>query len=424
MLPIIIGLLLQVAPVGQDPNMPAPAAASQPGEGNRFFELQKKALRLTEAAKKLGNWGEHAELSRTAIEKVFQRTGWDSPEDLFAFELFRAVDSRPPWAFKERADTFFTLLSKRYHLDDDQRSRLVELVVREATGLFAEHADTILAYSTEMIEVRAAGQPFTAEQIARWTKMSEPVMAAGHRRVQEATAEFMEDLSPEQREIVAADLGAADRRIGAVQEMMQEWKEGRWEAADWGMEEDPIQTGKVAAEREGRAPQGSEPQPEASGSPSGEPLAKPSAEPAVTRRPEIEPEPATPPAPDRPAKKVSAPRKAVDADPWAKFVQAFIEKYKLEEMQRQKAWVYYDQSKERIDQVTERWGPSVAGKTGEKKSDATRLRSELDRVFAQLKLRLERLPTRVQRRDATPGEIPSPIASSTPREPATRPKAP
>jgi hypothetical protein len=422
MLPVILGLLLQVVPAGADPNTPAPPATSQRTEGNRLLELQKKALRLAEAAKKLGNWGEQAELSRTAIEKVFQRAGWDTPEDLFAFEMFRAVDSRPPWAYMERADTFFSLLSKRYRLDDDQRSQLVDLVVREATGLFAEHADTILAYSTEMIEARAAGQPFTADQIARWTKMSEPVLVDGHRRMQEATAEFMEDLSPEQREIVAADLRAADRRVGTVQEMMQEWKEGRWEAADWGMEEDPIQTGKVAAEREGRPQPGSETQPDAGDSAGTAPVPKPPAEPPATSRPEIEPEPAQPPAPDRVATKTPAPRRAVDADPWAKYVQAFIDKYKLEETQGQKAWVYYDQSKERVGQVTERWGPAVAGKAGEKKSDATRLKSELERVFAQLKLRLERLPTRVQRRDATPGEIPSPIASASASVPTSQPK--
>src|SRR5688572_27198996 len=112
MLPVILGLLLQVVPAGTDPNVPEPAPSSQPNEANRFVELQKKALRLAEAAKKLGDWNEQAALSRTAIEKVFQRAGWDTPEDLFAFEMFRAVDSRPPWAYMDRADTFFSLLSK------------------------------------------------------------------------------------------------------------------------------------------------------------------------------------------------------------------------------------------------------------------------------------------------------------------------
>lgn len=428
----IFVLLLGVqSAAAQDRESVEPAETVAPA--NRFAEMQKRISKVTALAQQLGDWSVQADLARSAVEKVFQRAGWDSEEDLFAFEMFRAMDSRPPWAMQERLDTFFSLLTGRYQLNDEQRTQLKDLFYRESLALFSQHADAILTYSTEMIEARVAGQPFTPEQVARWSKLAEPVMNDGLERMTRATEELIEDLSPEQQAVVRADLRAADRRLNAVGEMMQEWKQGRWEPSDWGMEEDPIQTGKELASREGQEPPMSEAASPEQARPSKEaPVAEPKPDtPVVAPQPAIRPDRETPakpvrPEPESPEAREREPdvragvpqpltKKPVErgkgeSDPWAKYVQAFIDKFRLEDAQRQKAWVCYDQTKDRIELAETKLKSDAGagqkpGKAALEKHDA-----ELERAFSQLKLRLERLPTRQQRRDAAPGEIPSPIA--------------
>ncbi|MBI5863357.1 MAG: hypothetical protein HZB38_02355 [Planctomycetes bacterium] len=395
----ILVMMLQTAPAPADPNDPQPATRG--AKVGRFFELQKKAREVIESAMQLGDWNEQAALSRAEIEKVFDRQGWNSEEDMFAFELIRAVDAKPPWAFVERAQTAFELLGDRYQLDEEQRVRMKELFVREAMTVFSTHGDNILTYAGEMIRTRVAGEPFSPEQIARWTKLAEPVMDFAHERFQKAIVEYMEDLSPEQRQKVARDLHAADRRFETVRELTQDWKAGNWSPSDWGMEEDPIQAGKVLQARE-------QAENDAAAGVAREQTGAPAEQPDDGEPPPSESKKAAPPtaqppeAPPAAAKTPAKPVRAVgDPDPWARYVQAFIEKYKLDENQTQKAWVCYDQAKPRVEQANRR--------QLERNSDEARIRTELERVLAQLKQRLERLPTRAQRKAASPDEIPSPI---------------
>ncbi len=421
----IVVLLLGIqAAAGQERE--SGEAAEPVAPANRFVEMQKRISKVTALAQQLGDWSIQAELGRAAVEKVFQRAGWDSEEDLFAFEMFRAMDSRPPWAMQERMDTFFSLLTGRYQLNGDQRTRLKELFYRESVGLFSQHADAILSYSTEMLEARIAGQPFTPEQVARWSKLAEPVMNDGLARMTRATEELMEDMSPEQRAVVQADLRAADRRLNAVGEMMQEWKQGRWEPSDWGMEDDPIQTGKEMAAREGMEPPmteiPAEPPPAEPSAPEttpAPPLRKTSETPAppvakVREAPRPAPEASREAEPSanarQTARQKAAPLGKGESDPWARYVQAFIDKFRLEDAQRQKAWVCYDQTKGRIEQAESKLKAESGPNNQPAKAALEKHASELERTFSQLKLRLERLPTRQQRRDASPEEIPSPIA--------------
>lgn len=419
---VIVILLLRLhSAVAQNQEPAEPVAP-----GNRFAEMQKRISKVASLAQQLGDWSVQAELGRTAVEKVFQRAGWDSEEDLFAFEMFRAMDSRPPWAMQERMDTFFSLLTGRYQLNPEQRTRLKELFYRESVGLFSQHADAILTYSTEMLEARIAGQPFSPEQVARWSKLAEPVMNDGLARMTRATEELMEDMSAEQQAVVRADLRAADRRLNAVGEMMQEWKQGRWEPSDWGMEEDPIQTGKEMAAREGLEPPMTEnpaepppiepsapvkppaPTPRKTSETPAPPVAKEHEAPRPT--PEV-PRDAEPSANARqPARQKVAALAKGESDPWARYVQAFIDKFRLEDAQRQKAWVCYDQTKGRIEQTESKLKSESGPNNQPAKAALEKHEAELERTFSQLKMRLERLPTRQQRRDASPEEIPSPIA--------------
>ncbi|GMU81945.1 MAG: hypothetical protein AMXMBFR47_18160 [Planctomycetota bacterium] len=429
----VVVLLFQVAP--QDGGEPQERG---PRRG-RFADLQQKIQKLVDSTRAFGDWDRHADLSREAVSKFFERAGWDSDEDTFAQEMFRAVDAQPPWEPQRRAEVFFGLLSDRYQLDDDQRARLQEITVRTAVRIFAAQGDRLLEYVPEMIQARAAGEPFTAEQIARWSEMAEPVIAYASERVQEAAEEFMDDLRPEQRELVARDVQAGMRRVETVKEFMVDWKAGRWEPSDWGLEDDPIQIGKDALARENGLAQA---QPGNNAGAAGGTIAVPAGQapehappadrpterpaPPERRRPEPgnpgegqpevgqtgggQPEAGQPsPPPEAPSNPPQPPRKttvAVADDPWSKYVTAFIAKYSLDERQAQQAALIGEESRKRAEEISTR----AAGTAGDAPAKAAPLNeksaAELDKIFAKMKMRLERLPTRAQRKAASAIELP------------------
>lgn len=393
---LVLGLLLgQVAAFGQEPN--EPAQPPQPSRGGRMRALQEKALRLIRATEQLSNWDEHYEYMLDATERVFERNTWDSESDLFSLELVREVGAIPPWDTMARFDKALEMVGDRYLLDETQTASLRNHAIRINIDLFSRHSDRIMEYALEAVQTRAAGEPFTPEQVAHWTALAEPVFQDARRSVDAAAKDFMEELDPEQRELVQRDLDAGNRRMADVERMSQRWKRGEWDPHDWGMEQDPIQNpgGQApAAVAAGVVPARSE-----QGAARAEP--RPAERPPLTKKPE-------------------------DDHPWAKHVRAFIRKYHLNDEQQQRAWLFYRDSRERDElfhRRYERHMEALRGKAGTSESERTRAalrdrtekhRLEVERLFNRLKRRLERLPTRAQRKDAEPGDID--VSKSPPKE--------
>lgn len=388
---VIIGLLLgQVAAVGQ--TMGNPQEEGGPARRDRMHELQQKAGRLIQVTRLLGDWDEHYEYMLDATERVFERNGWDSESDLFSLEVFREVAAVPPWAMQERYDTLMEMVGDRYLLDEGQTASLQNHIMRHSVEIFSRHSDRIMQYASEAIETRAAGEPFTPEQVARWVRLAEPVFQDARRSMNATSREFLEELDPEQRELAERDLEAANRRMRDVDRMSQRWKRGEWDPHDWGMEEDPIQmqgmpgpdaaAGEAAAGPERRAARGG-------------------AESADMDEPP-------------PRERERLVKQPQDEHPWAQYVRAFIRKYDLNHEQQQRAWLLYRDTRERdevFDRRHERQMERVRARAGMADSERTRAalrgqmdkhRSERERLFELLKRRLERLPTRAQRKSAEP----------------------
>ena len=413
---LVVGLLLsQTAALGQDPNRP-----EQEGEGvpaGRMRALQEKAMKLIRGTRELGNWDEQYEYMIDATERVFERAGWDGESDLFSLEMIREVDSIPPWAMRERYDKVLEMVGDRYLLDEGQLASLENHFTRVNIELFSQHSDRIMQYALEAIQTRAAGEPFTSEQVARWVTLAEPVFKDARRKMNESAKQFTEELDVEQRELFDRDLNAANRRMIDIDRMGQKWKRGEWDPHDWGMEDDPIQN------RAARPPRASE-----------------AAEPAArSDRREVPREPRQPPPPlvaepEKPPKERTSPAhrpQRQNEDAWAKYVREFIEKYELNDEQQQRAWLFYQDSKERDEVFERRFARQTKAMRakGEAASDertraalrkqTEKHRLEKERLFNQLKRRLERLPTRAQRRNAESGERGS--SDSSPKK-KTKPK--
>lgn len=386
---LIVGLLLgPVAAWAQEPNEPGQQPAQSGAD--RMQVLQEKALRLIRATQSLGDWDEHYEYILDATDRVFERNGWDSESDFFSLEMVREVGKIPPWRTFERFDKALGMIGDRYLLDDDQLAVLQSKVLQMNLDLFSRHSDRIMEYAMEAIETRSAGEPFTPEQIARWTELAEPVFLDVRRAMNEGTQEFMKELDPEQRELMQRDLDAANRRLLDVDRMAQRWKKGEWDPHDWGMEDDPIQNPGALRQSSSEA--------------------------------EIEPEPGTASEPEAAATQAESRPSVPELEPpaddaWAKYVRAFIRKYHLNAEQQQRAWLVYRDSKERDEVFLKRYDRQMkslrekaAADPGEARQAAVRDRTEqrereVKRLFGQLKRRLERLPTRAQRKGAEPGEI-------------------
>ena len=395
--------------------MAAAVAAQQPPEQpdqQSQGRIQQRVTRLFRALGSLSDWDTHSEYITAAIEKAYERNGWISEPDRFALDMIRDVNQVPPWRPEERFDRAVALLGDRYDLDDDQRQVMRETLIRESNDIFQRHSGRIIQYAVEAIQTRAAGEPFTPEQVARWAQLAEPVFLDSRERMNAAAGDFATHLRPEQADALLGDLDAANRRMDDWYVQSQRWAEGDWDPLDWGLDEDPIQTGAA-----GRTSGLEEPAPPAPGNP--QPRTRSAGEREHAEAAGLEPAPpSTQPTTDvRPD------------DAWAQYVRRVIAHYNLNESQEQRAWRIYRDVKARGDAQRSRYGQQIdAAKrratlaTDEKSTSAARdlearLKRQLDQLFEQLKTRLDRLPTRQQRAAAGPLETESPTSVPAPVNP-------
>jgi hypothetical protein len=404
----MFALALFVAALGafQDAPRRAPLEPPEEAEQSEQSESQPRLFRqmawLMRIARELGDWETHHAYAMSAMERIFERNGWDSEADEFAREVVREVDAIPPWAPQERLDRFMELFSDRYALDEPQERHFREVLLEESSRLFARQSGRIMQYAPEVIRTRAAQEPITAEQVARWATLMMPVLEDAARTNRRVVERLLPELDPTQQEMLRGDVEAHARRLDVLQQMARSWQQGEWRPEDWGLEEDPIQTGAVASDQ---APQADQ--------------ADPTARTPGERQAAAVDEGESPAARDRstnrlPAGGVPVPSPAGgvagggrhtgrDDHPWADYVRQFIRKYSLDADQERSAWRIYDSVTEQRRQLERRTGVRTAQAPPLTTQPATGPAAGFEpvtaheRLFEQLRRRLERLPTRAQR---------------------------
>lgn len=395
---VLVCLFLQVA------DQPAPAQ-SRPGD------MWGQVRQLITAMQQFENWDEQYSQMMDAIETVFVAQGWNSEPDDFSLKMIKETEAIPPWRVQERFDLFTSMLADRFQLDDSQVDALRQIMIRDSAQLFARNGDKIMSYALEAIQTRAAGEPFTPEQVARWSKLAEPVIQDARQTMEASTKEFMQHLKPEQQAKVQADFDALNKRADRLNEMSKDWKSGKWNPSEWGMANDPIQTGTYRPPA--NSARSTEPS-EGIEKMSDEEM-KRSLEGAIRSRAERDnPGGGVPPAPDGaapsgnkadPGKTPAGKADTEPNDPWAKHVRDFIRRYKLQDDQQQKAWLFYKDAMQRREAAVKA-AAKPSSQPQEKESAVT------ERLFDRLKQRLEILPTRAQRKAAEP----APAAASQPKK--------
>ena len=201
------------------------------------------------------DWEHEYPFIARAIENVWARNGWNEEADRYARDLVNEVAAIPPWEFRKRFDLFTRRVGERYQLTPLQIERFQRLVMREIGRILPRHSGVILGQAIEALKTRGASQPFTAEQVARWTKAGEPLFKDARASFDFVAREFSSGLTAGQRRIWDRDLAAANKRWNDIETARGRWIQGGWQADDWGLQGDPIQqgTGRGAAVEPPRA---------------------------------------------------------------------------------------------------------------------------------------------------------------------------
>ncbi len=99
-----------------------------------------------------------------------------------------------------------------------------------------------------MLDTRLRGEPFTAQQVARWAQGFNPLMNDMELDVQRLATEFGEILYENQRSIYKRDRESLNRRMEYFVQKHQAWKRGEWRVEDWGLQDDVLHRPKSQSE--------------------------------------------------------------------------------------------------------------------------------------------------------------------------------
>lgn len=347
---------------------------------NEFQRAVQQMQTLEALTRKIGPWEDEARNIKVANESMFRKYGWNTEADRFTLELVNRVSDVPPWKMMERETVFMDGLQERYLLSSDLRQFVQSEMRRETMTVAFKHLKEFMPTAIEMMTIRSNHQPFTAEQVQRWTRACRPLVAESFDAIDRVVKKTEPKMNDEQRKILRSDLKAFAKRRSDFQKMLDRWEAGEWTAEDWGLQNDPYQRKRTAQVAPG--PEGLRHDPAASSRPG------PGIDPAN-----------------------------VEASEWARYVKWFCEYYECDETQRGKAAaILKDLKKQAVDYLNarridieqaERLGAKADSEAKRRhyQEEARRLRQPIRDLFTQLRARLEGLLTseQVTKKGAPPG---------------------
>jgi hypothetical protein len=255
-----------------------------------------QAREVMETTKAMG-WDRQYQFIDQATDQMFVQQGWNSEPDQFSRNVLREVGQIPPWQPRQREEAFMNAVQTRLSLSQDQRSMLNKDMQREGMMLAVRHFKEVLPVALEVAKTRAADEPFTAEQVQRWSSALQPIMDESLQTVERVSKKLEKTMTEEQRKKLRADMDALVKRHHDVEKLMVKWQKGEWSPKDWGLQNDPVHAAAMAQIAAG----------EQSGiGPDGKPL-------------------------------VDDSRVGQNENEWDKYVKQFCEKYECDAAQRTKA---------------------------------------------------------------------------------------
>ena len=205
------------------------------------------------------DWDQEYPYMERALRNIWAQNGWNDEADRYAYELIREVAAIPPWQFAKRLDLFTDRLGERYGMNEHDEARLKGMILREVGGVLVRNTGVLFEQVREALGTRARGEPYTAEQIARWMKAGAPLQADARLAADRVIKQLEPMLKPEGRRILERDAMSYRKRVKRYDEMAARWARGEWQPSDWGLQDDPIQSGATRGAAVGRRPSANRP---------------------------------------------------------------------------------------------------------------------------------------------------------------------
>lgn len=235
------------APPGRGPISVRPSARSSK-RSMSFRDMIREANDLNRKIQSLGSWEEQHEKFAQDVEGAFAEFNLDTETDQVMKRLLIETHKHPPHDFNARVDTVADIVAERYGFDDKVKNLTKRLIRGQTFKLMMKYGPKLLPLAKEVINMRANGEPFTAEKIAEWSRKFRPMLEEAYRDTLKQLEPHIRTLAPEQQAKIRGDLRIVDKRMKTFQhQVLGNWERGNWVAADWGLQNDPIQTGQVAA---------------------------------------------------------------------------------------------------------------------------------------------------------------------------------
>lgn len=328
-------------------------------------------------------------------------------------------------------DSYARILARKYNLTEEQDAFTLEYLRMKAHGFLDERQDKLFELVDRLIEVRS-GEEIDQQELVAWGKRALPLYEEAKLLIVEGNNEWRGILTEEQRRIHDEDLKRMYEGFAQTEDQLHRIVRGQ-------MTVEELRRGPRARHAASNRPDpGADATPRGDDAtsgvtgrrPDGTPVVRevptPIAKPDTGRRTRprqpvpISPKPGTPSKLDRSEilRRVAAAKGEAEFESkWEAYVREFIEKYKLDDGQAQRAKLILKDCQEQARQHMQRHKAELEQLDKKKKAlteskDKLKALTELsqrrakllepiERIFEKrLKPRLEKLPTRAQRQAA------------------------
>lgn len=345
-------------------------------------------------------------LSLVAALPARPQEGEQRPERLPRAREIPTEGFWPTRTMMERAiDRMTEDLAERYGFDEEQLRLTRELFKDRFPTFLSENRAEIQTLMNQYFEAILNDEPPAVEDVAEWAARVQPLLAEFGGVVEEVAEAMREYLTEEQQLTLDGELVAFQTGMKMIQNRLSVWAAGGYDPETEWIRPGPERRQRRREERQRAREAMDQARREATGQDRTSP-------PGAASQPAARP----------------------DRDEWTRYTEAFIARYQLNAEQRQKAYMFLHRQQEERDRYLRRKADEIQRVTellrqaevpDERQAalDAyARLNAPVERMFQQLKDRLNTLPTRAQRRAAAAAglEDESPRRRAAPRsQPAT-----
>lgn len=294
-------------------------------------------------------------------------------------------------------------MADQFEFDDEQLDFVRTVLKSRIPQWLQLHKAEIKVLTNEYLEAILHDEPPSPQDVSRWSDRVLPLVDGFQEVIERSAEDFEPVMTDDQLVTLEGDLAALRVGMSFVRSKLELWREGGYDPdVDWphGSRHDEIerleQEALENAQREARAQATGTASPKENKYPGNDNANTPSSTPTTT--------PAT-------AAKKPASKPATSTDEWDQYVTDFVAHYELNPDQVASARRYLQEAKRMRDRyqtikvdafrkIEKRLSTADADDIADIQAEYNKLRAPIDRYFQKLKDRLNKLPTRAQRKAA------------------------